>query len=171
MMTIRSIFLATALLAATSTAALAQSRNDIIAAPVLRAQRHRHRRRGADRRRHRQCRHLGADSRSIARPDLGTTGSLPVTQVLSVLQAHQVIGVDTHDLREISVTRAGRGRWRARTSNFRSPGALEHRNGLGDAANLNLTFDRDVQDLRLDASNSGAMQAIAARFDPRSSRF
>jgi flagella basal body P-ring formation protein FlgA len=50
-------------------------------------------------------------------------------------------------------------------------GALEHRNGLGDAANLSLTFDRDVQDLRLDASNTGAMQPVSSRFDPRSGRF
>jgi flagella basal body P-ring formation protein FlgA len=49
--------------------------------------------------------------------------------------------------------------------------ALEHRSGLGDAANLSMTFDRDVQDMRLDASNSGAMQATSARFDPRSGRF
>jgi flagella basal body P-ring formation protein FlgA len=49
--------------------------------------------------------------------------------------------------------------------------ALEHHNGLGDAANLTLTFDREVQDLRLDAAYSGAMQAAAARFEPRTGRF
>ena len=31
-------------------------------------------------------------------PDLGTTGTLPVAQVLAALRAHQVIGVDTRDL-------------------------------------------------------------------------
>ena len=41
-------------------------------------------------------------------PDLGTTGSLPTAQVISALRAHQVIGVDTKDLREISVTRLAR---------------------------------------------------------------
>ncbi len=49
--------------------------------------------------------------------------------------------------------------------------ALEHRNGLGDAANLSLTFDRDVQDLRLEASNTGAMQPASVRYEPRSGRF
>jgi len=34
-----------------------------------------------------------------------------------------------------------------------------------------LTFDRDVQDLRLDAANSGAMQVATARFEPRNGRF
>ena len=37
MMTMRSLFLATALVAATSAAASAQTRDDVIAAPVLRA--------------------------------------------------------------------------------------------------------------------------------------
>jgi flagella basal body P-ring formation protein FlgA len=49
--------------------------------------------------------------------------------------------------------------------------ALEHRSGLGDAANLSLTFDRDVQDLKLEASNSGALQVASSRFEPRNNRF
>ena len=47
----------------------------------------------------------------------------------------------------------------------------EHRNGLGDAANLSLTFDRDVQDVRLEAWNNGAVQPVSARYEPRSGRF
>src|ERR1700750_3328865 len=35
--------------------------------------------------------------------DLGTTGTLRTTQVLEVLRANDVIGVDTRDLKEISV--------------------------------------------------------------------
>jgi flagella basal body P-ring formation protein FlgA len=49
--------------------------------------------------------------------------------------------------------------------------ALEHRGGLREAANINLTFDRDVADVRLDASNTGALQATAARYEPRNGRF
>ena len=41
-------------------------------------------------------------------PDLGTTGSLPTAQVLAALQAHQVIGVDTRDIKAVSVTRLSR---------------------------------------------------------------
>ena len=41
-------------------------------------------------------------------PDLGTTGSLPVVQLLVALQAHQVIGVDTKDIKAVSVTRLSR---------------------------------------------------------------
>src|ERR1700747_3215550 len=41
-------------------------------------------------------------------PDLGTTGSLPTAQVLGALRAHQVIGVDTKDIKDVTVTRLAR---------------------------------------------------------------
>jgi flagellar basal body P-ring formation protein FlgA len=103
-------------------------------------------------------------------PDLGTTGVLPVAQVISVLRQHQVIGVDTHDLKEVSVTRLARS-VSAKDIQAAVAEALAHRGNLGEAANISLTFDRDVQDLRLDASNSGAMEATAARYDTRTGRF
>ena len=168
-MTLRSLLLAAALLAAASTAASAQVSDDVIAAPVLRASVNV----TADVVRIGDVIDNAGTSAQIAiyrAPDLGTTGSLKVAQVLSALQAHQVIGVDTRDLKEISVTRLART-LESKDIELQVARALEHRGGLGDAANLSLTFDRDVQDLRLDASNSGAMQATSVRFDPRSNRF
>ena len=79
-------------------------------------------------------------------PDLGTTGSLPVAQVIDTLRAHQVIGVDTRDIREISVTRLART-LEGKDIEQQIARALERRNGLGDAANLSLTFDRDLGDV------------------------
>ena len=79
--------------------------------------------------------------------------------MLSALRAHQVIGVDTRNLSEITVTRLART-LDAKEIETQVAQALEHRNGLGEAANLSLTFDRDVEDLRLDASNTGAMQPV-----------
>jgi flagella basal body P-ring formation protein FlgA len=103
-------------------------------------------------------------------PDLGTTGSLPTAQVLATLRAHQVIGVDARDIKDVTVTRLARN-VDARDIRDALAHALQHRSGLGDAANLSLTFDRDLQDLHLDASNTGAMQPIAVRYDARSARF
>ena len=103
-------------------------------------------------------------------PDLGTTGSLPVAQVLNTLRSHQVIGVDTRDLKSISVTRLART-LEGKDIEQQIARTLERKNGLGDAANLNLTFDRDPGDVRLDASNTGGMQATIVRFDPRNGRF
>ena len=168
MMKIRPALLLTALLAASTTAAFAQ-RDDDIAAPVLRASVTVS---GEVVRIGDVIDNAGTAAQiAIYRaPDLGTTGSLPTAQVLSALRAHQVIGVDTRDLRMIQVTRLART-LESKDIELQVAHALEHRGGLGDAASLNLTFDRDVQDLRLDASNTGAMQAAAVRYEPRNNRF
>ena len=168
MMMVRFLLLVTALLAATS-AASAQTRDDVIVAPVLRASVVV----SGDLVRIGDVIDNAGTSAQIAiyrAPDLGTTGSLPTAQVLSVLRAHQVIGVDTRDLREISVTRLARS-LEARDIELAVARALEHRGGLGDAANLSLAFDRDVGDLKLDSSNTGAMAVVSARYEPRNNRF
>ena len=103
-------------------------------------------------------------------PDLGTTGSLQVAQVVNALQAHQVIGVDTRDLKQITVTRLART-LEGKDIETQIARALERRNGLGEAANLSLTFDRNPGDIQLDASNTGSMQATSVRYEPRNSRF
>jgi flagellar basal body P-ring formation protein FlgA len=169
MMTIRSLFLATALLVATSAAALAQDGDDLIAAPVLRASVTVS---GEVVRIGDVIDNAGSSAQiAIYRaPDLGTTGTLPTAQVVAALRAHQVIGVDTRDIREISVTRLARI-VDGKEIEGQVARALEHRNGLGDAANLSLTFDRAVEDLKLDASNTGAMQATSVRYEPRNGRF
>src|SRR5579885_1446113 len=41
-------------------------------------------------------------------PNPGTTGTVPVENVLDALRAHAVIGVDTRGLAAVNVTRAGR---------------------------------------------------------------
>ena len=105
-MTIRTL-LAVALLAAAIAPALAQAGDDVILAPALRA----------DVTVTSDLVRIGdvidnagpAAQIAIYRaPDLGTTGSLPAEQVLNALRAHQVIGVDTRDIKVISVTRAAR---------------------------------------------------------------
>ncbi|MCK1359164.1 flagellar basal body P-ring formation chaperone FlgA [Bradyrhizobium sp. 199] len=103
-------------------------------------------------------------------PDLGTTGALPVAHVLSVLRAKQVIGVMTGDIKEVQVTRLARTLASKDLENAVAA-ALERRFGLGDAANITVTFDRSVAEMRLDASNTGALQPVATRYDARSGRF
>jgi flagella basal body P-ring formation protein FlgA len=169
MMIVRSVLFAAALLVATAATAFAQSSDDVIAAPVLRA-----RVTVAD-----DVVRIGdlidnaGSSAQIAvyrAPDLGTTGSLPTTQLLTALQAHQVIGVDTKDIKAVSVTRLSRA-IEVKEIQSQVAHALEHRGGLGDAANLSLTFDRDLQDVQLEASFTGAIQPTATRYEPRSGRF
>ncbi|MBW5440069.1 flagellar basal body P-ring formation protein FlgA [Bradyrhizobium canariense] len=103
-------------------------------------------------------------------PDLGTTGALPVAQVLAVLRAKQVIGVMTGDIKEVQVIRLARTLANKDLETAVAT-ALERRFGLGDAANITVTFDRGIADMRLDASNTGTLQPVATRYDARSGRF
>jgi flagella basal body P-ring formation protein FlgA len=165
----RSLLIATALFAATPIAAMAQSSNAAPAIPVLRA----NVAVATDVVRIGDVIDNAGDAAQIAiyrAPDLGTTGSLPTAQVLAALRAHQVIGVDTKDLREISVTRLARTLEPADIERQVAQ-VLEHRNGLGDAKDLQLTFDRGLQTLQLDAANNGTPHAASVRFEPRSGRF
>jgi len=169
MMTARAFLLAAALLAATPATALAQASEEIIAAPVLRASVTVE----SDVVRIGDVIDNAGTSAQIAiyrAPDLGTTGSLPTAQVIAALQAHQVIGVDTRDIKAVSVTRLSRT-FEGKEIESAVAHALEHRSGLGDAANLSLRFDRDVGDIRLEASNTGALQPVSVRFEPRNGRF
>lgn len=164
----RSILLIVLLVAAPS-AAFAQDKDGAIAAPVLRAQVTVE---GDIVRIGDMVENAGSAAQiAIYRaPDLGTTGSLSTAQVIAALQAHKVIGVDTRDIKTVSVTRPART-IESKEIESQVARALEHRKGLGDAANLSLTFDREVQDTRLEASNSGPLQPASVRYEPRNSRF
>jgi flagella basal body P-ring formation protein FlgA len=165
----RPLLLAIALLAATAATASAQTRDEILSPPVLRA----NITVTSDLVRIGDVIDNAGAAGQIAiyrAPDLGTTGTLQVAQLLSALSAHQVIGVTTRGLREVSVTRLART-LEAREIEFAIARALERRNGLGEAANLALTFDRDPGDIRLDATNSGAPQPLIVRYEPRNTRF
>src|ERR1041385_6305920 len=140
MMTIRTLLLATALLAAGGAPSLAQGRD--VAAPVLRASVNV----ASDVVRIGDVVDNAGNAAQIAiyrAPDPGTTGSLPTAQLLATLRAHQVIGVDTRELHALSVTRLAR-RIEPTEIEREVARALERRGGLGEAANLSLTFDREI---------------------------
>jgi flagellar basal body P-ring formation protein FlgA len=169
MMAIRSLLLATGLLAATVATAFAQTSEDVIATPSLRASVTV----SSDVVRIGDVIDNAGSSALIAiyrAPDLGTTGSLSTEKVLAALQAHQVIGVETGDIKKISVTRLSRP-LPGKEIESQIAHVLEHRSGLGDAANIALTFDRDVRDMQLEASSTGNLQPVSSRYEPRSGRF
>jgi flagellar basal body P-ring formation protein FlgA len=168
-MTFRALQLATTLVAALLASGPAYAGDDTIAAPVLRA----------NVTVTGDIVHVGDlidNAGSFAQvpvyraPDLGTTGQLSTAQVINALRAHQVIGVETRDIKQISVTRLARS-VASKDIEDSVAHALEHRSGLGDAANLSLTFDRELQDLRLDASFTGAIQPTSVHYEPRNNRF
>lgn len=168
-MMLRSTLIAAALLALTSGAAFAQAERDSLAAPVLRA----NVTVSSDVVRIGDVVENAGTAAQIAifrAPDLGTTGSLPTQQLLSVLRAHEVIGVQTRDIREVSVTRSSRTLV-SKEIEHQIARVLERRNGLGDAANISVTFERDLRELQLDSAHTGDMRATTVRFDPRNGRF
>lgn len=165
----RSFLLTAAVLATTAGTASAQSEKDAATGPVLRASVTVN----SDIVRIGDVIDNAGSAAKIAifrAPDLGTTGAVPASQIISALGAHQVIGVDTRNIREVSVTRSSRT-VSSKDIEQQIAQVLEHRNGLGDAANLSVTFDRDLRELQLDASNTGDMRASIIRFDPRNGRF
>src|SRR5690348_9607106 len=104
---LRSFLLTAAMVAATTGAAFAQSEKDTMTGPVLRASVTVN----SDIVRIGDVIDNAGSASQIAifrAPDLGTTGSVPTSRILSALGAHQVIGVDTRNIREVSVTRSSR---------------------------------------------------------------
>jgi flagella basal body P-ring formation protein FlgA len=165
----RSFVFTAAVLAASAGTALAQSEKEAVTGPVLRASITVN----SDVVRIGDVIDNAGSAAQIAifrAPNLGTTGSVPTSQIISALGAHEVIGVDTRNLREVSVTRSSRT-VSVKDIEQRLAQVLEHRNGLGDADNLSVTFDRDLRELQLDASHTGDMRAVSVRFDPRNGRF
>ncbi|GLH79653.1 flagellar basal body P-ring biosynthesis protein FlgA [Bradyrhizobium sp. SSBR45G] len=165
----RPVLLAAALLASTALSAFAGEANDQIKAPVLRPTVNV----TGDIVRVGDLIENAGVAANVAvyrAPDLGTTGVLPAAQVISTLRNHQVIGVDVRDVKEVSVTRLARA-VDAKEISTAVAQALDHRNGLGDAASLAISFDQPVQDLKFDASSNGALAPTSIRFDPRSGRF
>ncbi|WP_322518077.1 flagellar basal body P-ring formation chaperone FlgA [Rhodopseudomonas palustris] len=103
-------------------------------------------------------------------PDLGTTGALPTASVLAALRAHQVIGVDTRDIREVTVARLARS-VPAKEIEQQVIETLQRRHGFGEAEDLALTWDREIESQTLPASYTGPLQLVSERFDRRSGRF
>jgi len=168
-MNARSLLMAATLLVSAAPAAFARADEDTIAAPVLRAQVTVE----SDIVRVGDMVENAGPAAQIAiyrSPDLGTTGTLPTAQVLTALQAHQVIGVITRDIKSVTISRLARTIEKKEIVS-RVTRALEHRSGLGDAANIDVTFDHDVQDVRLDSWNNGDLQPSSVYYDRRTGRF
>jgi flagellar basal body P-ring formation protein FlgA len=103
-------------------------------------------------------------------PDVGTTGAVPVSQVLEAIRAHDLLLVDTRDLAEIEVTRAGHA-ISGRDIEGRIARAFAGRQGLGEAKNLAVTLDREVRTMHLDATAFAEIAISRAHYDRRAGRF
>ena len=111
-----------------------------------------------------------ADIAIYRAPDPGTTGALPVAQIIARLHAHNIFGVETGNLSEISVTRRARvlSREEIETAIIK---ALEPHSAGMSRENFMLAFDRPPGTITLDASYAGALEASTIHFNARTRRF
>jgi flagella basal body P-ring formation protein FlgA len=101
-------------------------------------------------------------------PDYGTTGAVPISQVLEAVRAHDLILVDARGLTEVEVTRAGHAIG-TKDIQERVARAFSGRQNLGDARNLVVTLDREARPILLEPSAD--LQVVRASYDQRSGRF
>jgi flagella basal body P-ring formation protein FlgA len=103
-------------------------------------------------------------------PDLGGTGNVPVSRVLEALRPHDVVGVETAGLTEISVTRASRVVGSSEIKD-RIAELMAGRLRVSDAHNVAVTPDYPLSAVHLDASSSGPLEIVRFASDPRNGRF
>lgn len=103
-------------------------------------------------------------------PDLGTTGAVATDRIIEAIRPHQLIGIDTHGLAEVVVTRASRT-ITVRDISARIAEALGGQYGFGSAKNIQVNFDGDAHALQVEAGATGELQVLALSYDPHTTRF
>lgn len=103
-------------------------------------------------------------------PDLGTTGSVSVAQVLQAARAHAVIGIDTAGVGEVQVTRASRV-ITVKDVEASIAQAIATQVGLPAGSEMAVRLDRDMRPLHVDVDAVAPLQILRLSFDPRSSQF
>jgi flagella basal body P-ring formation protein FlgA len=94
-------------------------------------------------------------------PDLGETGNVKVAVIMEALRPHQVIGVQTNGLSEVSVTRASR-----------VIGGNELKTRIAELAAERLRVtEGPAPAVHREPAESGPLMPIRANFEPRSGRF
>jgi flagella basal body P-ring formation protein FlgA len=103
-------------------------------------------------------------------PDLGTTGFVPVSDVLDAVRSHALIGIDPGNVTEITVRRASR-EIPAKAIETAVTSALINQYGLGEPGDVTLTFDRALRTLQVNPGAKGQVRVARLAYDQRSGRF
>ena len=111
-----------------------------------------------------------ADVPIFRAPDLGTTGAVATDRILDAIRPHQLIGIDTRGLAEVTVTRASRA-IPVREISARIAQAMSGQYGFGNARDVLINFDGDVRTLQIEPNMTGELQVLALSYDPRTTRF
>ncbi len=111
-----------------------------------------------------------ADAAIFRSPDIGTTGSVSVQQVLDALQPFHIYLINTRGLSSVEVTRAGR-QIDFTDLEARIAQAFAGRYGLGEAKNLSVTLDVAPRPAMVEASVTADLTLTSAALNPMSGRF
>jgi flagellar basal body P-ring formation protein FlgA len=103
-------------------------------------------------------------------PDLGMTGTVPISQVLEALRTHDLLAVSTNGIEGIEVTRSGRA-ISVKEIEARILRAFSGQFRATDPKNAVVNFDREVQSIYVEPTITSDLQVTNASFDPRSGRF
>lgn len=111
-----------------------------------------------------------ADTPIFRSPDIGTTGSVSVRQVLDAIEPYHIYLIDTGSISRVEVTRAGRAIDLAEIE-ARIIRTFAGRYGLGEAKNLSVTLDAATQPVMVDPGVTGDLALRSAVMSPISGRF
>jgi flagellar basal body P-ring formation protein FlgA len=103
-------------------------------------------------------------------PDLGATGTVPAQAVVEAVARYQLLGLDTGDVAEVTVTRSSRT-IPAKAIEDRVAQALAAQYALGPAKDVTVTFDRELTAIQVEPSAKGDPRIAALNYDSRSGRF
>jgi len=103
-------------------------------------------------------------------PDLGESGTVPAEAVVEAVRRYELIGLDTGDVSEVTVTRASRA-IPADVVEQSVARALSAQYALGPAKDIVVKFDRELRTIQVDPGATGDPRVAFVNYDPRSGRF
>jgi flagella basal body P-ring formation protein FlgA len=103
-------------------------------------------------------------------PDLGVTGTVSAEAVIEAVRPYALVGLDTGDVAEVTVTRASRA-ISAKTIEETVAQALAAQYPLGPAKDIVVHFERELRAIHVEPSAKGDPRVAYINYDSRSGRF
>lgn len=113
---------------------------------------------------------IAANAAVFRSPDPGSTGIVPVQQVVEALRPYDVVAVNTLGLTDVTVTRTSR-EIPAKDVEDRILRSIAGHYSFNDPRSVSLTFDRELRPVHVEAGVRGDLQISRMSFDPRTGRF
>ena len=111
-----------------------------------------------------------ADVPIFRAPDLGQTGAVSAARVIEAVRPHHIIGLETHGITAVSVTRASRT-ISANEIKDRILQTIARHYGFAEPRDLMLIFDQEVKSLQLEPTSTADLKISHLSYDQRTRRF